>query len=232
MKTLGKDKTRSIRKERQEQSRIAILEGFDKDKKRFRPVDTAAADPKLNKLLLPVDTIQDPLVGAALSFATAGRDDVLAARRDALVKAFQVKPGDHGSATVQVALLTLRIQSLMEHLVYNRKDFTSQRALAHYTARRRTMMNYLRRTDVARFRNIVEALKLPATPTVRPEAPAPVLPGSRKDSALRRIAQSQARKATARTLAPAVPAGVRYSEALGQASASAVAAAIAQRAPQ
>jgi len=68
--------------------------------------------------------------------------------------------GDTGSAEVQVALLTARINDLTEHFQKHPKDFAGRRGLLRLVGRRRNMLNYVRNQDVERYRAIIKALGL------------------------------------------------------------------------
>ena len=67
---------------------------------------------------------------------------------------------DTGSSEVQIALLTARIAHLTEHLKTHRKDFHSRRGLLMMAARRRKLLDYLRKTDLTRYQAIIEKLGL------------------------------------------------------------------------
>ena len=67
---------------------------------------------------------------------------------------------DTGSSEVQIALLTARIAHLTEHLKTHRKDFHSRRGLLMMAARRRKLLDYLKRTDLKRYQAIIEKLEL------------------------------------------------------------------------
>jgi small subunit ribosomal protein S15 len=67
---------------------------------------------------------------------------------------------DTGSSEVQVALLSARIAHLTEHLKTHRKDFHSRRGLLMMAARRRKLLDYLRKTDLTRYQAIIEKLGL------------------------------------------------------------------------
>jgi small subunit ribosomal protein S15 len=67
---------------------------------------------------------------------------------------------DHGSASVQVALLTGRIEELTDHFRAHPKDHHSRRGLLKMVGRRRRLLNYLRRTDLDRYRRVIEELGL------------------------------------------------------------------------
>ncbi|MDD4080021.1 MAG: 30S ribosomal protein S15 [Eubacteriales bacterium] len=68
--------------------------------------------------------------------------------------------GDTGSPEVQVALLTHRINHLNEHLKINKKDHHSRRGLLLMVGQRRGLLDYLRRTDIERYRELIAALEL------------------------------------------------------------------------
>ena len=80
--------------------------------------------------------------------------------KEAIIKEFGLKDGDTGSSEVQIALLTARVRHLTEHLRVNRKDFHSRRGLIAMTARRRKLLDYLKRTDFNRYTAILEKLGL------------------------------------------------------------------------
>lgn len=68
--------------------------------------------------------------------------------------------GDTGSPEVQIAILTERINELTEHLKVHKKDHHSRRGLFKMVGQRRGLLNYLRATDVNRYRAIVDKLNL------------------------------------------------------------------------
>ena len=63
--------------------------------------------------------------------------------------------GDTGSPEVQVALLTARINQLTGHFKDHKKDFHSRQGLLKLVGRRRNLLNYLRKTDVQRYRAVI-----------------------------------------------------------------------------
>ena len=67
---------------------------------------------------------------------------------------------DSGSAEVQVALLSKRIADLTEHLKTHKHDHHSRRGLLLLVGRRRRLLNYLAKTDINRYRSIIERLGL------------------------------------------------------------------------
>jgi small subunit ribosomal protein S15 len=70
------------------------------------------------------------------------------------------KAGNTGSAEVQVAMLSRRISDLTEHLKTHKHDHHSRRGLLLMVGRRRRLLNYLARTDINRYRAIIEKLGL------------------------------------------------------------------------
>jgi len=76
------------------------------------------------------------------------------------LKEFQLHDKDTGSADVQVALLTRRIEHLTEHLKANRKDHSSRRGLLKMVAQRRSLLDYLSKTEADRYKNLIEKLNL------------------------------------------------------------------------
>mgnify|MGYP003403814351 CR=1 FL=1 len=68
--------------------------------------------------------------------------------------------GDTGSPEVQVALLTQRINHLTEHLKEHKHDHHSRRGLLLLVGQRRRLLNYLARTDITRYRELIEKLGL------------------------------------------------------------------------
>ena len=77
-----------------------------------------------------------------------------------IVKKFAKSEKDTGSAEVQIAILTEEIKTLTEHLKEHKHDFHSRRGLLKKVGQRRSMLNYLLKTDVTRYRKIVKDLGL------------------------------------------------------------------------
>jgi len=77
-----------------------------------------------------------------------------------IVKDFRLHEKDTGSADVQVALLTDRINRLTGHLQGNLKDHSSRRGLLMMVSQRRSLLDYLRNTDADRYTAITKKLKL------------------------------------------------------------------------
>lgn len=77
-----------------------------------------------------------------------------------VVEQFRVHDGDTGSSEVQVALLTRRINQLIEHLRRNEHDYSSRRGLLKLVGRRRRHLAYLTRTNHDRYRTLIAELGL------------------------------------------------------------------------
>ncbi len=75
-------------------------------------------------------------------------------------KEFQRHAKDSGSADVQIALLTHRIEQLTEHLKANLKDHSSRYGLIKMVSARRKLLDYLQRAETKRYQSILERLKL------------------------------------------------------------------------
>ena len=81
-------------------------------------------------------------------------------RKQELIGKFGREAGDTGSAEVQVALLTERINHLTEHLRAHSKDHHSRRGLLMMVGKRRRLLGYLEREDLERYRKVVADLGL------------------------------------------------------------------------
>ena len=79
-------------------------------------------------------------------------------RKDELIKQYRVHETDTGSPEVQIAVLTAEIAALNEHLREHKKDHHSRRGLLKMVGRRRHLLNYLRRKDIQRYRNLIKSL--------------------------------------------------------------------------
>lgn len=75
-----------------------------------------------------------------------------------LVQEFGGSEKNTGSADVQVAILTERIRNLTEHLKDHKKDFHSRRGLLVMVGKRRSLLDYIKRNDDARYRTLIEKL--------------------------------------------------------------------------
>jgi small subunit ribosomal protein S15 len=81
-------------------------------------------------------------------------------RKQELIAKFGDSATDTGKAEVQIALLTARINDLNDHLRTHKKDHHSRRGLLMLVGRRRRLVNYLRRTDLERYRALLRELGL------------------------------------------------------------------------
>lgn len=77
-----------------------------------------------------------------------------------IIKAYARTEGDTGSPEVQIAILTERIAELNEHLQNNNKDHHSRRGLLKMVGQRRGLLAYLKKTDIARYRDLIGRLGL------------------------------------------------------------------------
>lgn len=80
--------------------------------------------------------------------------------KESIIKEYQIDKNDTGSVEVQVALLTKRINDLNEHLKVHKQDFHSNRGLLKMVGQRKSLLNYLAKTDVQRYRALVQKLGL------------------------------------------------------------------------
>ena len=83
---------------------------------------------------------------------------VTAGRKAEVIKTYATKPGDTGSPEVQVAILSERINNLTEHFKTHVKDNHSRRGLLKMVSQRRTLLDYLRRTNEASYKTLIEKL--------------------------------------------------------------------------
>ena len=80
--------------------------------------------------------------------------------KDEIIRKYQINDKDRGSAPVQVALLTARINHLTDHFREHKKDHHSRRGLLKMVGKRRRLLEYLKRTDIERYRQLIEELGL------------------------------------------------------------------------
>ncbi len=81
-------------------------------------------------------------------------------KKQEVFKKFGKSEKDTGSTEGQIALFTYRISHLTEHLKVNKKDFGTQRALIKLVGKRRSLLDYLHKTDINRYRAIIKELDL------------------------------------------------------------------------
>ena len=82
------------------------------------------------------------------------------AKKLEIITKFARHEGDTGSAEVQIALLTERINHLTDHLKTHKKDNHSRRGLLKMVGQRRGLLKYLEKTDIERYRSLIEELGL------------------------------------------------------------------------
>ena len=80
-------------------------------------------------------------------------------KQDTIAK-YKVHETDTGSPEVQVALLTSRINHLTEHVKVHKKDHHTRRGLLMLVGQRRRLLNYLMKSDISRYRKLIESLGL------------------------------------------------------------------------
>jgi small subunit ribosomal protein S15 len=82
------------------------------------------------------------------------------AEKTEILSEYGLREGDTGSPEAQVALLTKRIKDLTEHLKQHKHDHHSRRGLLLMVGRRRNLLKYLAKVDIARYRSLIERLGL------------------------------------------------------------------------
>ncbi len=83
-----------------------------------------------------------------------------AEQKSEVVKEYQLSEGDTGSPEVQVALLTARIQDMTGHFEKHKKDHHSRRGLLKLVNQRRSLLDYVKKKDVKRYRDLIQRLGL------------------------------------------------------------------------
>jgi small subunit ribosomal protein S15 len=81
-------------------------------------------------------------------------------KKQEIVKKFNRKEGDTGSPEVQIALLSERVNLLVDHLKKNPKDHHSRRGLLMLLGQRKRLLNYLERKDIKKYENLLASLGL------------------------------------------------------------------------
>lgn len=84
----------------------------------------------------------------------------MAVDKNDVIKKYQLHDNDRGSAPVQVALITARINDLRAHFDTHAKDHHGRRGLLKLVGQRRRLLEYLKRTDVTRYRSLIDDLGL------------------------------------------------------------------------
>ena len=83
-----------------------------------------------------------------------------ALKKNEIIEKFKTHSGDTGSPEVQVALITDRITYLTEHFKTHKKDHHSRQGLLKLVGQRRSLLDYLKRKDVSKYRDLIQALGL------------------------------------------------------------------------
>ena len=81
-------------------------------------------------------------------------------RKKEVIAEYATKPGDTGSPEVQVAILSERITNLTDHFKTHAKDNHSRRGMIRMVSERRSLLDYVKRTDVKRYESIIARLGL------------------------------------------------------------------------
>nr|WP_243547081.1 30S ribosomal protein S15 [Pseudodesulfovibrio tunisiensis] len=80
--------------------------------------------------------------------------------KNVIIEEYKTHEGDTGSPEVQIALLSERIKYLTEHFKTHKKDFHSRTGLLKLVGQRRKLLNYLRKKDIQRYRDLISRLGL------------------------------------------------------------------------
>ncbi len=85
---------------------------------------------------------------------------VTTAQKAEIINKYKTKEGDTGSPEVQVAILTEKIKDLSEHMKVHKKDFHSRRGLLAMVAKRRKLLDYLKKKNKDRYQELIKSLGL------------------------------------------------------------------------
>lgn len=80
--------------------------------------------------------------------------------KEDLIKKYQLHDKDRGSAPVQIAILTARINDLRDHFDVHKQDHHSRQGLLKMVGRRRRLLEYVKRKDIERYRELIKDLGL------------------------------------------------------------------------
>lgn len=81
-----------------------------------------------------------------------------AVKKSEIIEKFKIHPSDTGSSEVQIALLSDRIQYLTEHFKVHKKDHHSRQGLLKLVGQRRSLLDYLKKKDVNKYRTLIKEL--------------------------------------------------------------------------
>lgn len=84
----------------------------------------------------------------------------MALTKEEVIRKYQLHENDRGSAPVQIALLTARINELTDHFRKHQKDHHGRRGLLMMVGKRRRLLEYLKRTNITHYRELIEDLGL------------------------------------------------------------------------
>lgn len=85
---------------------------------------------------------------------------ITAERKQELIQEYRIADNDTGSADVQIAVLSERIKNLTEHLKIHKKDHHSRRGLIMMVGKRRSLLDYIKRKDVEKYKKLIQSLGL------------------------------------------------------------------------
>ncbi|HIC52669.1 MAG TPA: 30S ribosomal protein S15 [Gemmatimonadetes bacterium] len=80
--------------------------------------------------------------------------------KDEVIQKYQLHDNDRGSTPVQIAILTARINDLRGHFDDHKKDHHSRRGLLKMVGRRRRLLEYMKKTDIEKYRSLIKDLGL------------------------------------------------------------------------
>ena len=81
-------------------------------------------------------------------------------QKEKLAKEFKISDNDNGSAPVQIALISSRIEKLTEHSKLHKHDYSSKKGLVNLVEQRRKLLSYLKKKDNEKYQEVVKALGL------------------------------------------------------------------------
>lgn len=81
-------------------------------------------------------------------------------KKQGIIESYKTHDNDTGSPEVQIALLSHRIKDLTEHLRLHKKDHHSRRGLLKMVGQRRRLLNYLKKKDIKRYRELIDKLEI------------------------------------------------------------------------
>lgn len=105
-------------------------------------------------------SLQPQIMGKINSIAFKIMNYLTSEKKQEIFGQYGKSNADTGSPESQVALFSYRIAHLTNHLKSNKKDYATQRSLLKMVGKRRRLLDYLKATDIERYRNIVKALNL------------------------------------------------------------------------